>query len=111
MRYAFCAAALTLLNQAYTAVAQDCPAGYNRTVVWRGCPTAGEPRLECAILQVPLDYSNPSSSASMNIPLVRVQATSPNPNGEKSIIYNPGGPGGSGIESFANDGAGSNLQQ
>lgn len=109
MRYALGAAALTLLSQAYTAVAQDCPTGYNRTVVWRGCPTNDEPTLQCAILQVPLDYSNPTSSASMNIPLVRVRATIQNAAGEQSVIYNPGGPGVSGVGQFAS-GTGSYLQ-
>lgn len=100
--------ALILLDRALV-LAQNCPTGYNRTINWSKCPTEDEPRLECAILQVPLDYNDVSSS-SIPMPLVRVPATTPSQNGSQSVIYNPGGPGGSGIGQFA-AGGGSSLQE
>lgn len=107
MRYALGAVALTLLNQTLV-YAQYCPTGYNRTIEWYQCPTEAEPALECAVLAVPLDYNDPTSS-SIPIPLVRVPAIAKNPNGEQSIIFNPGGPGASGIELWAG-GSGSGIQ-
>lgn len=90
MRYSFSALALAVLHHVI-AFAQDCPTGYNRTIEWHECPTEEAPELQCAILTVPLDYLDKTSTASIAVPVVRVAATSPNPNGDQSIIYNPGG--------------------
>ncbi|WP_433329079.1 alpha/beta hydrolase [Spirillospora sp. CA-294931] len=57
------------------------------------------PKLECAEVSVPLDYARPSGET-IKIALVRARATDP---GRRigSLLFNPGGPGGSGIEFLA----------
>src|SRR5258706_11726785 len=52
--------------------------------------------LECATLSVPLDYSNPGARH-ISIALIRKRATQPLAR-IGSVLLNPGGPGGSGIE-------------
>lgn len=51
---------------------------------------------ECATVQVPLDYSNPGA-ASIGIAIVRLPASDP-ANKIGSLFFNPGGPGGSGVD-------------
>jgi len=96
------------------AVAQDCPPGYeahtgsaaaNQTIQWTSCPVDDEPSLECATLNVPLDYTD-TSMGLLPLHVVRLPAASSLSNG-KSIIYNPSGPGdsGSGIVSLIYGGA------
>ena len=51
---------------------------------------------ECATVQVPLDYSNPGA-ASIGIAVVRLPASDP-ANKIGSLFFNPGGPGGSGVD-------------
>ncbi|MGH8869203.1 MAG: alpha/beta hydrolase [Actinomycetes bacterium] len=72
------------------------PAGlkqyYAQTLDWRGC--AGE--FQCADLRVPVDYAEPDGD-SITIAVTRLRA------GDRddrigSLLLNPGGPGGSGIE-------------
>ena len=77
--------------------------------MWTNCPTEDEERLQCAIFQVPLDWQNPTNGQTLNLPLVRVKAVNAT-DSTKSIIFNPGGPGGSGIKFFVN-GGGSSLQR
>lgn len=59
---------------------------------WTGCsiPRGGE----CASLRVPLDWSDPTGST-LILSLARL------PGGEKPLLTNPGGPGGSGLEFLA----------
>jgi hypothetical protein len=59
--------------------------------------------IDCANLEVPLDYTNKKSDKTLTLTLVKHNATSENPKG--SIIMNPGGPGGSGVEEIATKGA------
>jgi pimeloyl-ACP methyl ester carboxylesterase len=55
-------------------------------------------RFHCANLEVPLDYENPSLGSTV-VAWIRLEAT--NGTGTPAdIIYNPGGPGGSGIQSI-----------
>ncbi|KAK5069493.1 hypothetical protein LTR64_008174 [Lithohypha guttulata] len=101
-----------------TAIAQSssCPAGSlpaNQRLEWTPCPVNayGEdgqpyyaPTLECSTIDVPLDYTN-SGSEILTLPLVRVPSNSSTPL-NRTIIFNPGGPGASGIDSligFADD--------
>ncbi len=63
------------------------------SIVWTACGT-----FECAAVPVPIDYGAPTGP-SINIALKRVKATNPN---AKSILINPGGPSGSGIELVEN---------
>lgn len=51
---------------------------------------------QCANLSVPLDYTDTDSSEELVLNLVRVEAL--NKPAKGSILFNPGGPGGSGVE-------------
>ena len=62
------------------------------TLAWTPC---GDP-FECATLTVPLDYADPGGRQ-IDIALVRLPAADP-ANRLGSLVVNPGGPGGSGIE-------------
>jgi len=90
---------------ASVAVAQSgCAAGTlpaNQTIQWVACPVDDEPTLECGTIDVPLDYTSDSSDV-LTIPLVRVPVDN---SSAKSIVYNPGGPGSSGIQSLIGSGA------
>uniref|UniRef100_UPI0018ED2E06 alpha/beta hydrolase n=1 Tax=Glycomyces salinus TaxID=980294 RepID=UPI0018ED2E06 len=66
-------------------------------VDWTACPedvTGGE-RLECATLDVPLDYGRPDGDT---IDIMISRLASPNPEQRRGVLLlNPGGPGGSGL--------------
>lgn len=64
---------------------------YDQTLDWQGCRTVLG---ECAELEVPLDWSEPEG-ATIQIGVYRAQAP-----GESrgSLVVNPGGPGGSGMD-------------
>uniref|UniRef100_A0A8H7XK85 Alpha/beta-hydrolase n=1 Tax=Psilocybe cubensis TaxID=181762 RepID=A0A8H7XK85_PSICU len=67
----------------------------NKDLVWEECA----PGRECARLIVPLDYANPNNEKAV-IALVRKPAVVPR-DSEKyrgPILFNPGGPGGSGVD-------------
>lgn len=70
----------------------------NGTLVWESCgDTAGEfIDLECATLSVPLDYAAPDGEL-IDIAVART-ATAAGDVRIGSLVFNPGGPGGSGIE-------------
>ncbi|KAF8533063.1 TAP-like protein-domain-containing protein [Trichophaea hybrida] len=65
-------------------------------LVWHPCFDA----LECARLQVPLDWTNPSDPRTVAIALAKVPAAVPetDPSWLGPVLINPGGPGGSGVE-------------
>ncbi|KIX03032.1 uncharacterized protein Z518_06582 [Rhinocladiella mackenziei CBS 650.93] len=85
-------------------------ASQHRTIEWHPCPDveaelhAALPGVEfphpfdCASLLVPLDYTDPGS-APLNLSLIRVNATKTPVLG--SVLWNPGGPGGTGYENLA----------
>lgn len=56
----------------------------------------------CAKLPVPLDYKSPEKERSLNLQLIKIKATKAPFKG--SVLTNPGGPGGSGVEFIALDG-------
>ena len=56
---------------------------------------------QCATIQVPLDYSNPEGR-SISLALLRKQVTDPSRR-LGSVLMNPGGPGGSGIDFLRRD--------
>jgi pimeloyl-ACP methyl ester carboxylesterase len=65
-------------------------------VRWRACfPEAG-PSFECATVRAPLDYDRPRGRR-ISLALLRLPASQPD---DKigSILVNPGGPGGSGVD-------------
>ncbi len=68
------------------------------TLDWHSCEGAAGNRidLECATLTVPLDYAAPDGD-SIDIAVARV-ATADTSARIGSLVFNPGGPGGSGIE-------------
>ncbi|RGP80529.1 hydrolase or acyltransferase alpha beta hydrolase superfamily [Fusarium longipes] len=51
---------------------------------------------DCARLEVPLDYTNSSNDETIKLDLIRAKATKAPFKG--SVLFNPGGPGGSGVE-------------
>ncbi|MEP7204185.1 MAG: alpha/beta fold hydrolase [Ilumatobacteraceae bacterium] len=71
----------------------------NGTLDWGTCddPSAEDPSLECATMEVPLDYDAPSGDK-IDLALIRVPASE---GGSDAVLYNPGGPGGSGFEYIA----------
>jgi pimeloyl-ACP methyl ester carboxylesterase len=56
--------------------------------------------LQCATLEVPLDPADPSGEQ-IELALARKQASGPAEERIGSLVFNPGGPGGSGIEFLA----------
>jgi pimeloyl-ACP methyl ester carboxylesterase len=62
---------------------------YGQKVRWKGC--GGD--FDCTKLKVPADYDNPGAGT-LELDVVRVRAKDP----KGSLILNPGGPGGSGVE-------------
>ena len=83
-------------NQTFTPPADDSiPAGlsefYQQKVDWRSC---GEDTF-CASIEVPADYSDPTAGK-LKLALAYHEASAAKPLG--SIIFNPGGPGSSGVD-------------
>ncbi|MGZ4791209.1 MAG: alpha/beta fold hydrolase, partial [Ilumatobacteraceae bacterium] len=66
---------------------------------WGKCtdPNAKDKALQCATLKVPLDYDHPAGDT-ISMALIRLPAT-----GDRrgAVLFNPGGPGGSGFDSIA----------
>lgn len=61
---------------------------------WQSCDIGSAPSSECTVLTVPLDWAAPDGDT-IGLALARIPAT-----GERigSLLTNPGGPGGSGLE-------------
>ncbi|KAL8789720.1 MAG: hypothetical protein Q9213_000970 [Squamulea squamosa] len=91
-----CKALLAVIPFLQLVVASNSPARH--TINWFPCKENGSAPLTCGSLQVPLDYLDTSSNASLKLDLVKISANKEPKKG--SIIFNPGGPGGSGRESF-----------
>lgn len=66
---------------------------YTQQAQWEPCADRG-PRVECATVQVPLDYTDPSART-LELALLRVPSTG-TPRG--SLVVNPGGPGAGGMD-------------
>ena len=69
------------------------------TIDWGTCTDklAEDPVLQCATLAVPLDYDAPDGDT-LELALVRVPATGDR---QGAVLFNPGGPGGSGFDPIA----------
>ncbi|MER6738167.1 alpha/beta hydrolase [Streptomyces puniciscabiei] len=84
-----------------SAAASDLPASLtSQRLEWRGCKATGDSPApsgdwRCATLKVPLDWSEPRG-ATIGLALIRARATGGNRIG--SLLFNFGGPGGSGLE-------------
>ncbi|MGI5285971.1 alpha/beta hydrolase [Nonomuraea polychroma] len=77
------------------------------TVAWTKCtdltgadgkPTAPLPGVDCGKIQVPLDHAKPDGEK-IDLALIRVKATGDDRLG--SLVFNFGGPGGSGVDTLA----------
>ncbi|GIJ50861.1 proteinase [Virgisporangium aliadipatigenens] len=71
-------------------------------VNWTPCPEISERKLpnitfECTTLKVPQDWAAPNDGKTFDLSLVRARAKGQN-NKIGSLLINPGGPGGSGVE-------------
>lgn len=88
------ASALALLSFAAQALGQStCP----KTADWVKC--TGAPDFDCTTIRVPYDWGkqNEPNAKFIDLKLIRAPVAN-NPNNAQSIIVNPGGPGGSGID-------------
>ena len=74
-------------------------ASVNNTINWFPCTQNGTLPLTCGTLVVPLDYLDTTSNATLELELVKVNATKQPKKG--SILFNPGGPGESGRDFIA----------
>ncbi|MGH9034649.1 MAG: alpha/beta fold hydrolase, partial [Acidimicrobiia bacterium] len=72
------------------------PAPSTGTLAWTKCGT-----LQCATLRVPMDYANPAG-ATIDLALARRPARTPAAR-IGSLVFNPGGPGDSGIDALPNE--------
>lgn len=83
---------------AVPAAAEGETAAPTETVEWGACPedvAAEAPDLECGLVPVPLDYADPES-AEIEIMVSRLAAQDPDRR-RGVLLFNPGGPGGSGL--------------
>ena len=74
----------------------DAPAGSASSALsWHACTAQGSP-MQCASLQVPLDYSRPDGRK-ITLALSQVPASAPASKRQGVLLVNPGGPGGQGL--------------
>jgi len=71
------------------------PSAADAPLSWRTCTEQGA-ALQCARLQVPLDYAHPGGRK-ITLALSEVPATAPAAERQGVLLVNPGGPGGSGL--------------
>ncbi len=95
VRVACLAALLLTALAALAAPGSTAPA----EIAWQPCPLPELPTRECGGLIVPLDYDEPDGPT-ITLAVARVPATELAPR-IGSLITNPGGPGGSGVEGLA----------
>ncbi|CRK15438.1 hypothetical protein BN1723_010667 [Verticillium longisporum] len=73
----------------------------SRTLEWHDCFEDGQH--DCARLDVPMDWQDPRSERRVVLAIARIRAT--DKTGYRGpVIFNPGGPGGSGVWSLRNHG-------
>lgn len=77
----------------------DTTTRHTGSLEWHECddPSAEDPSLVCSTITVPLDYDKPSGDT-LTLALVAVLATNRR---EGAVLFNPGGPGGSGFDYVA----------
>jgi pimeloyl-ACP methyl ester carboxylesterase len=73
-------------------VPADLTAFYDQTITWQGCGGG----FQCGRLTVPVAYDQPGGGT-LQLALIRLQATDTK-NRVGSLVINPGGPGGSGVQ-------------
>jgi pimeloyl-ACP methyl ester carboxylesterase len=74
----------------------DCSSGVNISALGLPAGRRGKLSFECAQLAVPLDYAEPNGNH-IDIQLIRVHDSDNHDRPVHSLIVNPGGPGGSGV--------------
>ncbi|GAB3256735.1 alpha/beta hydrolase [Kineosporia babensis] len=86
---------------AYASPAPSVPSSSVKSPDWKPCKD--EPEVDCAKISVPVDWSKPNGEK-IKIALARRPATDP---GRRigSLVYNPGGPGASGVDMLKGSGA------
>ncbi|WP_234371510.1 MULTISPECIES: alpha/beta hydrolase [unclassified Streptomyces] len=67
-----------------------------RKLAWSSCHDTTTPALQCAMLEVPLNYAHPNGTK-IKIKVNRLPATAPKDKRQGPILLNPGGPGDSGL--------------
>ena len=65
-----------------------------KTIDWFSCEQNNTVTVTCGTLVVPLDYTDPASNKMVTLELVKITAAKQPTKG--SVLFNPGGPGGSG---------------
>lgn len=92
---AIAAVAVTAMAGAFAATG-DTPEDTAASLKWGSCPKgAAAPRLECATLQVPLDYGKPDGR---QIEIAVSRLASEKPDKRRGVLFtNPGGPGAEGL--------------
>jgi pimeloyl-ACP methyl ester carboxylesterase len=73
------------------------PGGGSTAVSWGRCPGSYPTSVDCGVLSVPLDHSNPTGGK-ITLALSRVRHTAPAAGYQGVLLVNPGGPGGEGRE-------------
>ncbi|MEU4092209.1 alpha/beta hydrolase [Streptomyces sp. NPDC026673] len=68
---------------------------YRQTLHWETCPD--RPAFQCATLKAPLDYARPEAG-DIRLGAIRERATGDGAERIGSLLFNPGGPGGSAID-------------
>ncbi|MFJ5957658.1 alpha/beta hydrolase [Paenarthrobacter sp. NPDC092416] len=87
-------------------IAASAPKGlekfYSQTVEWSSC----ESGFQCGEVQVPMDYAKPDGEA-ITLSVIKLQTSG---NKQGTILVNPGGPGGSGVD-FVKDAGNTHFTQ
>jgi pimeloyl-ACP methyl ester carboxylesterase len=65
---------------------------------WEACKHTSLKGVECSTLTVPLDWSDPQSGKTFLLPVARIPASGSSRERIGVLTYNPGGPGGPGID-------------
>jgi hypothetical protein len=76
---------------------------HKRDIQWSPCNLTGTTPILCGSLPVPLDYADPSSTATLDLELLKIPASKNSSRG--SIFFNFGGPGDDGSLGFVIYGA------
>lgn len=69
-------------------------------LVWRRCSASGLAGAQCATLRVPRDWAAPAAKGFFDVAVARVPATAPARHRLGILAFNPGGPGGSGLDNL-----------
>lgn len=80
------------------ATARVAPAATPAPLAWKPCPEPLSAKVECAQMQVPMDYAVPDGPT-ITLGLTRLTATDPDKR-IGSLVINPGGPGAAASETF-----------